>query len=41
LDKECERIKKDLDFYRRIQQEQRQYGGFDLMRLLAPDLEDE
>ena len=38
LDKECERIKKELDFYRRIQQEQRQYGNFNLIRLLAPDL---
>ena len=38
LDKECERIKKELDFYRRIQQEQRQYGNFNLIRLLAPNL---
>ena len=39
LDKECERIKNDLDFYKRLQQEQRQYGRFNLMKFLAPGVE--
>ncbi len=38
LDKECEQIKRDITIYRRMQQESREYGSFNLIRYLAPNL---